>query len=179
MLDEERNEVLDRSVSQVVGGSNDDCIDVVGVGRVAVRAHESSVFSRRFNVARRWSIRQIGHGHLPTHPGSAAVNASIEQVNCSGAGRTETSKARSVMAPGVTAQLVRRAADREPAGVLRAELLDGLSGSAGDLLDRGRRAVIPIFTMVPGHGGDVLVDVRSEVGVCEYWPAHVSKGTST
>ena len=34
----------------------------------------------------------------------------------------------------------------------RDELLDGLRGSAGDLLDRGGPAVIPILAMEPGHG---------------------------
>src|ERR1700704_5114831 len=50
----------------------------------------------------------------------------------------------------------------------RDELLDGLRGSAGDFLDRGGHAVIPILAMEPGHGRDVLIDIRSEVGACEH-----------
>jgi hypothetical protein len=57
---------------------------------------------------------------------------------------------------------------REQVASPRDELLDGLRGSAGDFLDRGGHAVIPILAMEPGHGRDVLIDVRSEVGACEH-----------
>src|SRR3954468_18112169 len=50
----------------------------------------------------------------------------------------------------------------------RDELLDGLRWSAGDLLDRVGHTVIPILAMQPGHRGDVLTDVGSEVGVGEH-----------
>ena len=50
------------------------------------------------------------------------------------------------------------------------ELLDGFRGSAGDFLDRGSHAVIPILAMQPGHGEEMLVDVRSQPGGCEHLP---------
>src|SRR6195256_5069662 len=56
----------------------------------------------------------------------------------------------------------------EEVAPLSDELLDGLRGSAGDFLDRGGHAVIPILAMEPGHGRDVLIDIRSEVGACEH-----------
>src|SRR5215469_17365712 len=53
----------------------------------------------------------------------------------------------------------------EQVAMPRDELLDGLRGSAGDFLDAGGHAVIPILAMKPGHGGDLLIDVRTEPGV--------------
>ena len=39
------------------------------------------------------------------------------------------------------------------------ELLDGFRGPAGDFLDRGGHAVIPILAMQAGHGEEMLIDV--------------------
>ena len=52
----------------------------------------------------------------------------------------------------------------EQVALPRDERLDGLRGPAGDFLDGGGHAVIPILAMQPGHGGDLLIDVRTEPG---------------
>jgi hypothetical protein len=61
----------------------------------------------------------------------------------------------------------------------RDELLDGLCGSAGDLLDGVSDAVVTVFAMEPGHGGEVLFDVRSEVRVRKGLFGPGLHGTST
>src|ERR1700729_1239468 len=50
----------------------------------------------------------------------------------------------------------------------RDELFEGLSGPAGDVLDRGSHPVKPVLPVQPGDGEQMLIDVWPESGACEH-----------